>query len=312
MRNSTNQVSPVAGSFAAWVACVRPKTLGIAVAPVAVGLSTCAAVTHTFDWLTAFATLLLSVLMQVISNMENDAGYTKRKAERSTRKGLPRATANGWLTVEQVERMIRILVGVVILDTAYLVWQGGWVMVLISLTSVLAAYAYMGGPKPIAYTPFGELVVFVFFGPVAVCGTYWLQVQNLSFEPVLMGCALGLIASGVLAVNNFRDWQHDADVGRLTLAVLIGPKRMIRAYAAMVLGGFALIALLIAFSFNLIFTALVFVCLPKAIVLIGSLKQKTGIELNAVMFGTVKLELLFSLYLTIGCILSLICSVTMG
>ena len=94
------------GSFAAWCASFRPKTLGIAAAPVFVGLAVSAAVTHTFDIVVALATLALSLLMQAISNMENDAGYTKRKAERKSRKGLPRSTANGWLTVAQVERMI--------------------------------------------------------------------------------------------------------------------------------------------------------------------------------------------------------------
>ena len=101
------------GSFAAWCASFRPKTLGIAAAPVFVGLAVSAAVTHTFDIVVALATLALSLLMQAISNMENDAGYTKRKAERKSRKGLPRSTANGWLTVAQVERMIKILIGVV-------------------------------------------------------------------------------------------------------------------------------------------------------------------------------------------------------
>ena len=151
------------GSFAAWCVSFRPKTLGIAAAPVAVGLAVSAAVTHTFDIVVAIATLALSLLMQAISNMENDAGYTKRRAERKTRKGLPRSTANGWLTVEQVERMIKILIGVVVLDTLFLIYVGGWVMMVISAASVIAAYAYMGGPKPIAYTPWGEFVVFIFF-----------------------------------------------------------------------------------------------------------------------------------------------------
>lgn len=305
MTDRALKAEPKPGSFAAWMACIRPKTLGIAIAPVAVGLSVSAAVTHTFDVFTAIATLLLSILMQSISNMENDAGYTKKKAERSSRKGLPRATANGWLTVDEVERMIKIFAGVVLLDTAYLIWQGGWIMLIISLASVAAAYAYMGGPKPIAYTPFGELVVFIFFGPVAVCGTYWLQTQTMSLEPVLAGSALGAIAAAVLAVNNFRDWAHDQEVGRRTLAVVIGPKAMARLYCLMLLAGFALIAVQITFNLSLVTAAVVVVCLPRAVKLIGDLPRKSGNELNAVMFGTIQLELLFALMLTIGYILSL-------
>lgn len=304
-----NQVShkePTPGSFAAWMACIRPKTLGIAVAPVAVGLSVSAAVTHTFNISVAVATLLLSILMQSISNMENDAGYTKKKAERSTRKGLPRATANGWLTVAQVERMIAVFAGIVLIDTAYLIWQGGWVMLAISLASITAAYAYMGGPKPIAYTPFGELIVFIFFGPVAVCGTYWLQTMTLAIEPFLAGSALGVIAAGVLAVNNFRDLHHDQEVGRKTLAVLLGPKLMSKVYCLMLVSGFLLVALMVGLNPELLFACLVIICVPKAYRLIRELKIKTGNELNSVMFGTIKLELLFALTLTLGCLLSLL------
>lgn len=291
------------------MACIRPKTLGIAVAPVAVGLSVSLAVTHAFDILTACATLLLSILMQSISNMENDSGYTKKKAERTTRKGLPRATANGWLTVAQVERMILLFAAVALLDTVYLIWQGGWVMLAISVASVVAAYAYMGGPKPIAYTPFGELVVFIFFGPVAVCGTFWLQTHAISREAILAGCALGSIAAAVLAVNNYRDLVHDAEVGRKTLAVVLGHKGMLLAYNIMLSAGFMLIGALVISSPSLFATGLVFVCVPFALKLMKGLRQKTGLELNEVMFNTIKLELLFSLLLTIGSLLSAIYSI---
>lgn len=306
--NKAFHSEPRPGSFAAWMACIRPKTLGIAVAPVAVGLSVSAAVTHTFDVVVAVATLLLSILMQSISNMENDAGYTKKKAERASRKGLPRATANGWLTVAQVERMIKVFAGIVLADTAFLIWQGGWVMLVISLASITAAYAYMGGPRPIAYTPFGELVVFIFFGPVAVCGTYWLQTHDLALEPFLAGSALGVIAAAVLAVNNFRDLHHDQEVGRKTLAVLIGFKAMHHTYCGMLVAGFVLVAAMIAFTPRLFGAGLVLVCIPLTAKLIRELGHKTGNELNAVMFGTIKLELLFALTLTLGCLISLVIS----
>lgn len=307
--HNASSAPPKPGSFSAWMACIRPKTLGIAIAPVAVGLSVSAAVTHTFDFAVAVATLLLSVLMQSISNMENDAGYTKKKAERSSRKGLPRATANGWLTVAQVERMIIVFACIVVIDTAFLIWQGGWVMLVISLSSITAAYAYMGGPKPIAYTPFGELVVFIFFGPVAVCGTYWLQNHTMALEPILAGSALGVIAAAVLAVNNFRDLNHDKEVGRKTLAVLLGFKAMNKAYCAMLSAGFILIVAMISSNLQLFGAALVIVCLPLAVKLMRDLGRKSGNELNAVMFGTIKLELLFALTLTLGCLISLLVSV---
>lgn len=296
--------TPAPGSFAAWMACVRPKTLGISLAPVAVGLTLSLALAHRLDVPTALATALLAVLMQAISNMENDAGYTRRKAERSSRKGLPRATANGWLTVAAVERMIRFLALLVVADTAYLIWQGGWVMAAISVASIVAAYSYMGGPKPIAYGPLGEAVVFVFFGPVAVAGTVWLQMHVLSPEALLAGASLGAIASGVLAVNNYRDLAHDAEVGRRTLAVLLGKQKMQSVYAFLVSVGFVLTAAIAVLRPALAPVVLVLACLPQAFRLVRELKAKSGLELNGVMFGTIKLELKFTLLFCIGALAS--------
>ncbi|MGN1209259.1 MAG: 1,4-dihydroxy-2-naphthoate octaprenyltransferase, partial [Duodenibacillus sp.] len=253
----------------------------------------------------ALATLALSLLMQTISNMENDAGYTKRKAERATRKGLPRATANGWLSVPAVETMIKVLIGLVVLDTAYLIYVGGWVMSAISIASVAAAYSYMGGKKPIAYTPLSELMVYVFFGPVAVGGTYWLQTHTMTLTAFLAGSGLGLIAAAVLAVNNYRDIAHDAEVGRRTLAVLLGARKMERVYAGMLLGGFGCVLFLVAVNPALWGTLMALMAFPLALRLMRMLGRKQGLELNAVMFGTIKLEVIFAFLVTAGALLSL-------
>ncbi len=294
---------PKPGSLRAWLSCIRPKTLGVAAAPVAVGLGIAAAAGHEFHLLLAIATMALSLLMQIITNMENDAGYTKKKAERTSRKGLPRATANGWLTVNQVEWAIKFCAFLVVLDTIYLIAYGGWIMIVISAASVVAAYMYMGGPKPIAYTPFGEATVFVFFGLVAVGGTYYLQCGRLDMEALLAGAALGFIASGVLAVNNYRDLEHDREVGRKTLAVVLGPKGMRKAYCMMIFAAFVCTGILSFMKPELIFVLLTFACLPSALKLIKALPNLVGLELNDVMFGTVKLELRFALMMTIGSIL---------
>lgn len=300
----TNTEGPKPSSFQAWLACIRPKTLGIAIAPVAVGLGTALAVTQTINVLVAVCTLFLSILMQVISNMENDAGYTKRKAERSTRKGLPRATANGWLSVNQVEWAIRALIGVVLLDTIYLIYVGGWIMLFISLSSVAAAYLYMGGPKPIAYTPFGEFVVFIFFGLVAVCGTYYLQTASISLEVFALSSALGLIAAAVLLVNNYRDLEHDQEVGRKTLAVCLGSNTCIGIYRTMLWLPLLIVTATSVLNPTIAGTLLVWLLLPKIQRLSRDLAQLRGLDLNGVMFRTVQLELLFSLLLTIGTVLS--------
>ncbi len=293
-------------SLAAWAACARPETWIIALAPVLTGLALALAVTGSLNWPVATATLLLSVLMQIVSNMENDAGYTKRKAENAKRKGLPRATANGWLTVAAVERAIKLLGVIALLDTAYLIYCGGWVMLAIFVASIVAAYCYMGGPKPIAYTPFGEITVFLFFGLVAVCGTYYLQTLTVSTEAVLSASAVGFIAAAVLAVNNYRDEEHDASVGRSTLAVLLGKKGMLAVFTASILLPYLLTALLAAINHALWPVLITWGTIPLAVVASRNLARKNGLELNAVMFSVIRLELLFSLALTAGAIIAFV------
>ena len=291
-------------SFKAWMACARPKTWAIAIAPVAVGLA-CALVDQgSIDPIVAIATVLLSILMQAISNMENDAGYTKRKAERSNRKGLPRATAKGWLSVDSVEKAIKVLGLLVVLDTLFLIYVGGFVMAGISLGSIIAAYCYMGGPKPIAYTPFGEFVVFLFFGFVAVCGTYYLQTHTVSMTTLLISAAIGCIAGAVLAVNNYRDLEHDASIGRQTLAVLLKKQAMQSCINLMIGLPFGLMVVVVAMHNDLYPLFICFLAFSKGYTLMKTLPKKEGLELNAVMFNTIKLELIFSLLVTIGCVLA--------
>ena len=281
----------------------RPLTWGVAIAPVITGLAIALSDTGIFHPLIAFLTALLAILMQVISNMENDAGYTKRKAERSNRKGLPRATSLGLLTIRQVETAIVILGLIALAITMYFIFAVSWVFLVITVASIAAAYLYMGGPKPIAYTPLGELVVLLFFGLIAIGGTYYLQVQTLSINIVVVGCALGLIAAAVLLVNNYRDRIHDESINRQTLVVVLGPQRAELLYRFMLFAPYMLIGTLVAMDPSRWPYLLVLASLPAAIKLPEQLKSKEGFELNAVLFSTVKLELRFAITLTIGALL---------
>ena len=281
----------------------RPLTWGVAIAPVITGLAIALSDTGIFHPLIAFLTALLAILMQVISNMENDAGYTKRKAERSNRKGLPRATSLGLLTIRQVETAIVILGLIALAITMYFIFAVSWVFLVITVASIAAAYLYMGGPKPIAYTPLGELVVLLFFGLIAIGGTYYLQVQTLSINIIVVGCALGLIAAAVLLVNNYRDRIHDESINRQTLVVVLGPQRAELLYRFMLFAPYMLIGTLVAMDPSRWPYLLVLASLPAAIKLPEQLKSKEGFELNAVLFSTVKLELRFAITITIGALL---------
>ena len=202
------------GSVAAWAVAVRPRTLFVAISPVLVGATLGFDRTGAIDLLATLLVLAAALLMQVITNMQNDVGYTVRGGDSSgTRTGLPRATAKGWLSVRHVRAGIVLAALVAVGVGLALVAYRGWPVLAIGVASLLAALAYMGGPRPIAYTPFGELTVFVFFGLVAVNGTDWVLTGSVGTVSLMASVAIGSLAAAALAVNNHRDIAHDRLVG---------------------------------------------------------------------------------------------------
>ena len=151
---TTDPIKP--GSLRAWIAFTRPKTWGVAIAPVLAALSLAIYETKQLHLEIAFFTLTIALLMQIVSNMKNDLGYTEKKAETGNRKGLPRATSQGWISVDLAKKAIQFTIGLALINTLLLVYFGGWFFLLIGVISVIAAFTYMGGPKPIAYTPLGN------------------------------------------------------------------------------------------------------------------------------------------------------------
>jgi 1,4-dihydroxy-2-naphthoate polyprenyltransferase len=289
------------GSWDAWLIALRPKSLWIAIVPVFVGTSLAVAETGLVNPFVALLALIASVLLQMMTNLQNDVGYTTRGAENSNRIGLPRATAQGWLSVAAVQRAV---VGVVIATVVVglpLVLHGGWPVLLMGGASIVAALAYMGGTRPIAYTPLGELTVFVFFGLVAALGSYYLQTGTLSTTAWLTGCAIGLIAAAALAVNNIRDVAHDAGVGRRTLVVVVGKRAAERCFQAALLAPYLLLGTIALSDARLTGVLLALITLPMAVTLMRDLPRSApGLPYNTLLFRTFKLQMLFGACFTIG------------
>lgn len=303
LRPGEDRPADYPGALRAWSAFCRPKTWGVAAAPVLAALALCYSEQHVFDPLVALFTLTIAILMQAISNMENDLGYTERKAETGNRRGLPRATARGWISLPTARAAIRGAIALAALNTAVLVWFGGWGFAVVGAASAAAAYCYMGGPKPIAYTPFSELLVIVFFGLTAVCGTFYLQAGFISLNAALLGAALGCMAAAVLVVNNFRDREHDASVGRRTLAVVLPEKASLRLFDALITLPYFLVAAMVVKDMSYWPYFLVMASFPDCMKLPDKLRKLRHEELNAVMFGCVKLEVKFSLLFTLGAVI---------
>jgi len=293
-----------AGSPAAWLVAVRPRTLLVAISPVLVGAALGWQRTGALDLGVSLVVLAAALLMQVVSNLQNDVGYTVRGGESTgTRTGLPRATAHGWLKVRAVRNAILLIALVSTVLGLLLVLQRGWPVLAIGAASLLAALAYMGGPRPIAYTPFGELTVFVFFGLVAVMGTDWMLTEGIGATTVVAAVALGALAAAALAVNNHRDIAHDALVGRRTFAVSFGAAASHRLYTLLLLGPFALTPLMAWLSDSLLLM-LPCLTLPAAWALRRDMQRcPPGVAFNEVLFRTFKMELVYAVLLASGAVL---------
>lgn len=249
--------------------------------------------------------LLASLLMQAITNLQNDVGFTVRGGEQSGRRtGLPRATALGLLTAAQVRTGIMILASFATAVGVTLAWLRGWPVLALGAASLAGALAYMGGPKPIAYTPWGEFTVFVFFGWVAVGGTYWLMTGSMDAPALLAASGSGALAAAALALNNQRDRAHDASIARRTFAVVWGPAATARLYT-LCLAFPLLVALLLSAAWAAPTLALPVLLAPQAWALRRDfLACPGGLAFNPLLLRTFRLVHWYSAALALGALLA--------
>lgn len=206
----------------AWILAARPKTLTAAAAPVVAGTGV-AAHHDGAVLLPALAALVGALLIQVATNLANDYYDFVRGTDNEERVGPTRVTQAGILPPATVRRGMLVTLMLAFLVGVYLVWVGGWPIVVIGLASLGCAVAYTGGPYPLAYHGLGDLFVFVFFGVVAVSGTTYVQTFDWPPDALLAGVGLGALSTAILVVNNLRDLPTDARAGKRTLAVRLGP-----------------------------------------------------------------------------------------
>jgi 1,4-dihydroxy-2-naphthoate octaprenyltransferase len=279
----------------AWVLAARPKTLTISIAPVLAGTSLAWVEGGKFAALPMLAALLAAILIQAGTNLHNDAADYEKGGDRPDRAGPRRAVAHGWLSAKEVHRAAFLAFTLAGILGLYLAMVGGWPIILVGLLSLLCGYGYSGGPRPISYTPLGELFVLLFFGLVAVGGSYWLQLHALSQGALLIGAAIGAFASAVLMVNNYRDLEADQAVGRKTLAVVLGRPTSRLVYAGLLLAPFPL-AMLVGKEFWPIWLAL-----PLAVILLRAFwRSAPGAAFNRILAGTAMLQLLYALLFVLG------------
>ncbi len=285
-----------------WILAARPKTLPAAAAPVIVGVGTALA-EGVFRAGPATAALLGALLIQIGTNFANDYFDFQKGADNEARLGPTRVTQAGLLAAREVAAGMWIAFGLASLVGLYLIIQAGWPVLLIGLASILAGIAYTGGPFPFGYHGLGDFFVFVFFGPVAVVGTYFVQSGAASPAAVWSSLPIGSLATAILVVNNLRDIETDAIAGKHTLAVRLGRSGTRLEY--LLLG---VISYLVPLGMWLAGLAPALVLLswltfPLFYSLLRKVNQEEGRALNAALAGTSRLELLFAILFTAGLLL---------
>ncbi|MBL8421693.1 MAG: 1,4-dihydroxy-2-naphthoate polyprenyltransferase [Dechloromonas sp.] len=283
----------------AWFLACRPKTLSVSLSPVLVGTAIAWHDSGRVLWLPLLAAALGAALIQIGTNLFNDVGDFRRGTDTPDRLGPKRATAEGWLGAGMVEGAAWLAFALAFLCGIYLVAHGGWPIVIIGLASLAAGWAYTGGPAPIAYRPLGEVFVFIFFGLVAVGGSYYLQMLTLAPVAVVAATLVGLHAAAVITVNNYRDRDGDTRNGKNTLAVLLGRPATRRLYSAEMLVPYALLPLLAA---SLGWRAtLPLLSLPLALRLIQRFNSEVpGPVFNGILAATAGLQMTYALLLSLS------------
>lgn len=287
----------------AWLLAARPRTLPAAVAPVIVG--TALAVREgVFVAGPAFAALLVALLLQIAANFANDVFDFHRGADTAERLGPTRAVQSGLITSRQVFIATIIAIVLAALVGLYLVLRGGIPLLVVGLAAIIATLAYTGGPFPLGYNGLGEVFVLIFFGFVAVVGTYFVQALQVSGLAFAIAVPVGALVTAILVVNNLRDLETDRAAGKHTLAVRFGRAGTQTEYALLIALAYLMPPLLWRHGGLAPWVLLPWLTAPLAVRLVRETRRLTGRALNKTLGGTGQLELLYSVLLAIGIVLS--------
>lgn len=286
-----------------WMMASRPKTLWAAVSPVLIGTAL-AYGEGKVHWLSAFLAAFGAVMIQIGTNLSNDYFDYMHGADKGERLGPLRVTQAGLVRPEIMKRAFILVYGLAALSALYLIWRAGWPIALIAVLSIASGILYTAGPFPLAYYGLGDIFVLIFFGLVAVGGTYYVQALDINVFVILAGFSPGLLSTAILTVNNMRDIHSDKEAGKRTLPVRLGESFGRLEYLFCILIPSLIPVLLVVLTrkhhFCLVSSLVLLLALPSIRVVF---REKPGVIFNQVLAKTGKLLFIYSLLFSIGWIL---------
>ena len=283
-----------------WWMLLRPHTLSAAFIPVTIG--TVLALHEGSIKLSLFiAMLLASILIQAATNMFNEYFDYKRGLDTEDSVGIGGAIVRNGIKAQTVLNLAFSFLGIATLIGIYICMMSTWWIAVIGIVCMAAGYFYTGGPYPIAYTPFGELVSGFFMGTVIILLAYFIQTKTISFDVFILSIPIAILVGAILTSNNIRDLDGDKENGRKTLAILLGRKNSIRFLSSMFITSYVIIFVLILTGLTTFWTLLILLSIPKAM---SAIKQFIGkvhpIEMMPAMKATAQTNIQFGFLLAIG------------
>ncbi len=279
-----------------WILGARPRTLPAAFAPVVVATALAG---EDSSLIAALLALFVSLALQIGVNYANDYSDGIRGTD-NDRVGPIRITASGLATPQSVKLAAFLSFFLAAVAGLALAAMASWWLIAVGAAAILAAWGYTGGKNPYGYLGLGELFVFIFFGVVATVGTYFVQTGEITLNALLVSIPMGTFSCALLAINNIRDRALDLPAGKKTLAVRMGDRNARYFFTTLIALGY-----LATFAMLNPWTLLTLLSLPIAVSLVrGVLGNAQGRELIPFLAKTGKLQLQFSILLSIALVLS--------
>jgi 1,4-dihydroxy-2-naphthoate octaprenyltransferase len=295
------------GGLRLWLMAARPRTLPAAIAPVLVGSAAAAWATgdNGFRWGAFVAALIGSIFIQIGTNLANDYSDAKRGTDTEDRLGPVRVTSSGLIPPRRVLYATWLAFAVAVVAGIYLATVAGWVIIAVGAASIAAGVLYTGGPRPYGYAGMGEVFVFLFFGLVAVNGSYYVQLEQLDWLPFWLSLSVGFLSTAILVVNNVRDLETDRRASKNTLAVRLGRERTRRLYIGLLAAAAVALPLGLVLSSGPGWALLGLLAFPLARRPLDAVLNHTdGPALNGALAGTGALLGVFSLLVSVGLLIA--------